>query len=561
MSQTPADIEAASWESLGLAGPTLDLVKGAGYTKPTPIQVKAIPIVLKGGDVIASARTGSGKTASFCLPLIEKLRGRRGTYGLILCPTREIALQTQATIEQFGKPQEINSICLIGGVNLQLDLAAFKLPHHIIVGTPGRICDHLDRGNLWLEYIEMLVLDEADRMLDMGFAKELNRIVDEIPRKRQTLLFSATMPPTIERLAQKILNKPSRITIDKPLSAANSVEQRLIWVNEENKMREMLRIFEREKGTFIVFTRTKDGTFRLWRKALDFGIADATYISSNKRQQDREKALAEFKEGKHRVLFATDVAGRGIHVENVGHVINYDVPEEAEDYIHRIGRTGRKDATGIAITFATSRDRTSIRQIESLLGHPIPSVEAAGYSSQRTSSSRGGRSGGPMRGQPRGRSSAGRSSGGGGYGRSSGGSGRSSGDRDYGRSSGRSAFGRSHDAGQRSESSSRDHGGDRDRDRDENRGRSSRPSSSRSPVRSSSPRSASPRSSSSRDSSRTSSSSRAGATRPSSSRSGSSRSSSSSASRDSGRSRPASRDSRTTTASRPRRPGGNNRSR
>ncbi|MCB0404968.1 MAG: DEAD/DEAH box helicase [Bdellovibrionales bacterium] len=431
------DSDAAQWRDLGLSDDLLSLIEKAGFKSPTPIQSKAIPLALKGDDIVASAQTGSGKTACFCFPMIEKMMGRKGTYGLILSPTREIALQTQQTLEQFATPLGIRSVSLIGGVNLRSDEERLKSGPHILVGTPGRICDHLERGNLWLEYIEMLVLDEADRMLDMGFAKELNRITSEISDSRQTLLFSATIAPEIERLAKRILHNPKRVQVGRALATNRNVDQKVLLVNESQKLRELMYLLEEERETVIVFNRTKDNTFKLWRSSLDYGMEDSTYISSNKRQSDREKALEGFKDGVYRILFATDVAGRGIHVENVGHVINYDLPEEPEDYIHRIGRTGRQGATGKATSFVTPREMGQLRRIEKVLGSTIPSEQAPGF--RMESSSRGrhgsgnrGRSRGPARGRSSGRSanSSRRTAS---SGRSRGGSGRSGSSRRGGR--------------------------------------------------------------------------------------------------------------------------------
>jgi ATP-dependent RNA helicase RhlE len=392
-----------SWEELGLSGELLQLVAKAGYAEPTPIQQRTIPLGLGGKDIIASARTGSGKTAAFCFPMFEKLKGRKGTYGLILCPTREIALQTQQTIELFGNPLGIVSVSLIGGTDIKADKAALNGHPQIIVGTPGRICDHIDRGNLWLEFIEILVLDEADRMLDMGFAKELSRIVNEIPNSRQTMLFSATFSSTIEQLARKILYRPERIAIGSSRAVPKTVEQELLWVNEANKRRELIRILRRETGTMIIFTKTKDGASRLFRTIHAAGIVESTYISSNKSQTYREEALQGFKEGKYRVIVATDVAARGIHVENVGFVINYDLPMEPEDYIHRIGRTGRQDARGKAITFVTPDDVRTLERIEKLIGQRIPERFVPDYipekerKPRRHSSKPGGGSGKPRK--------------------------------------------------------------------------------------------------------------------------------------------------------------------
>ncbi len=372
-SQSTPTAETLSWSQLGLSPDVLKLVEKAGFRSPTPIQALSIPIALKKRDLIAGARTGSGKTAAFSLPMIEALKGRRGTYGLILCPTREIALQTLETVKLFGEPLGLNAIALIGGTDLKADELSLRTVPQIIVGTPGRICDHISRGNLWLEYIEFLVLDEADKMLDMGFSKELNTIVDQTPKTRQTLLFSATIPSTIESLSRKILNKPERILVGNTgVTVSASISHEILWLNDRSKKRELLRLLRNTKETVIIFTRTKDGASLLWRSIHAAGIEDSTYISSNKLQVHREAALKGFQKGEYRVLVATDVAGRGIHVENVGLVINYDLPMEPEDYVHRIGRTGRKDAKGRAVSFCTGHDLKKVEEIEKLIKARIP---------------------------------------------------------------------------------------------------------------------------------------------------------------------------------------------
>lgn len=396
----------ARWDSLGLSPDLLERVETAGFTSPTEIQARTIPLAVQGHDLIASAKTGSGKTAAFSLPLIEKLKGRRGTLGLVLAPTREIALQTLETMRTFGEPLGVTSIALIGGTDLKADEKALALYPHVIVGTPGRICDHLERGNLWLEFIEYLVLDEADRMLDMGFAKELNRIVKELPANRQTLLFSATIPPSIEKLCREILHRPERVAVGSALSVNRNVSHEVLWVPEKFRRRELIRFLERHDGTAIVFTKTKDDCTHLWRSIHAAGIHESTYISSNKSQAHREEALEGFKTGRYRVLVATDVAGRGIHVENVGCVVNFGVPEEPEDYIHRVGRTGRKDQRGKAITFATPAEAKKIRRIEEVLKERIPARYARGLDAETLGhesfeGSRGGRSADRGRGRDR----------------------------------------------------------------------------------------------------------------------------------------------------------------
>lgn len=373
MDQTPENTNPVSWADLSLDSSILALLEKAGFKNPTPIQAQSIPVALKKRDLIAGAKTGSGKTAAFSLPMIQSLLGRKGTYGLILCPTREIALQTLETLKTFGEPLGITSCALIGGTDLKADNRALREVPHIIVGTPGRICDHILRGNLWLEYLEMLVLDEADKMLDMGFAKELNQIVAQTPATRQTLLFSATIPPTIESLANRILKNPQRILVGKQgVNVPAGVEHEILWLNDRSKKRELLRLLRDFKGSVIIFSRTKDDVSMLWRSIHAAGIEDSTYISSNKLQVHREAALKGFKEGEYRVLVATDVAGRGIHVENVGLVINYDLPMEPEDYVHRIGRTGRKETKGIAVSFCTGADLRQVEAIEHYLKLRIP---------------------------------------------------------------------------------------------------------------------------------------------------------------------------------------------
>ena len=403
-----------SWASLGLSDALLELIKKNGYEHPTSIQVEGIPVALAGKDLIASAQTGTGKTAVFVLPMIEKFHGREGTFGLILAPTREIAQQINATIDLFGAPRGVRSAVLIGGIDLRLDLTALQSYPQIIVATPGRLCDHIERGNIWLDYVETVVLDEADRMLDMGFSDQLARIMNEVPKKRQTLLFSATINPTVDKLAHRILHDPARVAIGNPVSTAKSVEQYFLFMKEESKGRELRKLLRREPGSVMVFTRSKDGASRVWRSLHSSGFYDATYIHSNALQSHREQALVDFKSGKARIIVATDVAGRGIHVDDVAHVVNYDLPMEAEDYVHRIGRTGRAGATGKATTFLTSRDRNGIRGLERVLGHPIQfeSVDGASPSSPPERGREGGGGGGPRRdGPPRRRRRSGASHG------------------------------------------------------------------------------------------------------------------------------------------------------
>ena len=389
--ETQAPANPKNWAELGLSSPLIEQLLASGYHHPTPVQGEAIPLALEGRDLLASAQTGTGKTAAFVLPLVERFAGKEGTFCLILSPTREIALQTHAVVEQFGRPRGLRSAPLIGGVDYKIDEAALRGYPQFLVATPGRLCDHLERGNIWLEFIRVVVLDEADRMLDMGFADQLSKIMRECPDDRQTLLFSATFPKTVEVLARKILHDPARVAIGKTSATASTVTQRLKFVREESKNSELLHLIDQEKGSIIVFVRSKDRATRLWRTLHSRGIYDANTIHSDKRQSDREQALNEFREGKCRILIATDVAGRGIHVDDVAHVVNYDIPLEAEDYVHRIGRTGRKGASGQATSFATGADRGLLRDIERLLGHPIdPEARPPEPSPQDRSSDRSG---------------------------------------------------------------------------------------------------------------------------------------------------------------------------
>ncbi|MBC7385990.1 MAG: DEAD/DEAH box helicase [Cryobacterium sp.] len=357
-----------NWSDLGLSPALLELISKAGYATPTPVQEKAIPFAIEGHDVLASAATGSGKTAGFVLPTVQRYLGKEGTFILALSPTREIAQQTAAVFETFGGPLGLRSTVLIGGANIRAETTALATYPQIIVATPGRLVDHLERGNIWLDFIQTLILDEADRMLDMGFSEQLARITDQIPKTRQTLMFSATFPASIEKLARQVMHQPKEVRIGATSEAAPKIEQRMVRMREEDKMNEILRVFKEEPGTIIVFARSKDRVSRLWRSLHSRLVYDATYLHSDCTQAHREKALADFKAGTYRILIATDVAGRGIDVDDVAHVINYDLPMEAEDYVHRIGRTGRRGRTGKATTFVTDRDREIVKRIEKIMG-------------------------------------------------------------------------------------------------------------------------------------------------------------------------------------------------
>jgi superfamily II DNA/RNA helicase len=362
----------ADWNELSLSPEMLSIIENAGYTSPTPVQQQTIPFIMEGLDVLVSSQTGSGKTASFVIPVVERFKGKNGTYILALSPTREIAQQTGAVFEAFGKPLGLRTVVCIGGASIPVEKEALASSPHIIVATPGRLCDHLERGNVWLDFIQCLIFDEADRMLEMGFAKQIDTITEQIPKERQTLMFSATFAPRVEKLARSVMKDPKEVTIAKSEASTPKIEQSLLWLYEEKKMPALMRLAQNEPGTIIIFAKSKERVYQVWR-SLHGMKDDVTYIHSDLNQEQREAAIAEFKSGRFRILVATDVMGRGIDVDDVAHVVNFDVPREAEDYIHRIGRTGRRGKSGHATTFAIPvKDEQGIRAIERLRGMASP---------------------------------------------------------------------------------------------------------------------------------------------------------------------------------------------
>lgn len=352
----------------------LQIISEAGYERPSDVQAKTIPFALAGKDVLVSSQTGSGKTASFVIPIVEKFKNKNGTYVLALSPTREIAQQTGEIFQKFGAPFGLNVTVCIGGADINEEKAALSKSPHIIVATPGRLCDHLERGNVWLDFIQCLVFDEADRMLEMGFAKQIDIITEQIDKSRQTLMLSATFAPAVEKLARKAMNQPEQVTIAKTEQSTPKIDQTLFWLPEERKLSKLVHILKDDPGTFFIFVNSKEKTFQLTRLLNHRGIEDVTYIHSDLQQEHRELAVSDFKSGKFRIIVATDVMGRGIDVDDVAHVVNYDVPKEAADYIHRIGRTGRRGQTGHASTFAIpGKDDKAIEAIAKLRGKPAPS--------------------------------------------------------------------------------------------------------------------------------------------------------------------------------------------
>ena len=375
--QHPVETTDKDFESLGLSQSILRCIRLVGFEHPTPIQAAVIPAALTGRDLVGLAETGSGKTAAFTLPITERLaRDPRG-HALILSPTREIALQTQAFLDVFGGDYGLKSVCLIGGVKMGPQLQGLRRRPHVIVATPGRLIDHLEQGTARIDQTDVLVLDEADHMLDMGFMPQVHRILQELPEKRQTLMFSATMPPPIERLAQQFMTDPMRIDITPEGKAAAGISHRIYLVEPENKKACLLALLNQELGSTLVFIRRKSDAEWL-QGVLEREGHPVERIHSNLSQGQRVQALQGFRQGEHRILVATDIASRGLDIPRVGHIINFDVPETVEDYIHRAGRTARGNATGIVSTIGTWMDKAIIREIETTLGEDLPRCTVPG---------------------------------------------------------------------------------------------------------------------------------------------------------------------------------------
>ena len=357
-----SETEPTTFEVLGLSDTVLSAARDAGYVTPTPIQQLAIPLILKGRDVMGLAQTGTGKTAAFTLPIVDRLlEGPRRTRALVLTPTRELCVQVEESVRKYSRHAELAVASVYGGVPLDPQEKKLRAGVDIVVATPGRLIDHLERQNVVFDDLEVLVLDEADRMLDMGFAPQINRIVDDVPRYRQTLLFSATMPPEVEALARKYLRKPTVVQVGRRSSAASTVTHAVYPVPRERKSALLARLLrEDDLDSVLVFTRTKHGADRVVRHLEREGI-QATALHADKTQPQRTKALQDFKSGKVRVLVATDIAQRGLDITGITHVINYDVPQQAEDYVHRIGRTGRAAREGDAFTFMAPDEIAMVR--------------------------------------------------------------------------------------------------------------------------------------------------------------------------------------------------------
>ncbi|MCB0825393.1 MAG: DEAD/DEAH box helicase [Armatimonadetes bacterium] len=361
--------------ALGVSDDVCSRLRVKNIIDPTPIQAGAIPLGMQGKDLIGLAQTGTGKTLAFGLPITERLA--TGQVALILAPTRELAHQIAETLDLLG----LRRVLVVGGESMHMQVKQLRKPHEVVIATPGRLMDHMQQRTYKLNRISIVVLDEADRMLDMGFAPAIEKIIAACPKKRQTLLFSATMPPEIESLANKFLTNPERVEVVPPGTASDLVDQELIVLPHEEKFPELCRILRRTEGTVLVFTRTRHGARKLAKRLRTDEGETAAEIHADRTLAQRREALGGFKSGKYRVLVATDVASRGIDVKDISLVVNFDIPEVAEDYIHRIGRTGRAGARGKAITLAIPAQRKLVRAIEKLVGDALvlgkPSKETA----------------------------------------------------------------------------------------------------------------------------------------------------------------------------------------
>jgi ATP-dependent RNA helicase RhlE len=414
------------FSNLGLAEPLVRAVVERGYAEPTPVQIQAIPAVLSGGDLLAGAQTGTGKTAGFVLPLLQLLSSRAPTHAagagarkpiraLILTPTRELAAQVEESVREYGRYMHLSSMVMFGGVNINPQIDRLRRGVDILVATPGRLLDHAQQRTVDLSRVEILVLDEADRMLDMGFIRDIKRVLQLLPKVRQNLLFSATFSAEIKALADGLLNRPAMIEVAFRTATADLIKQRVIRVDRERK-RELLAhlILQHRWFQVLVFMRTKHGANKLAEQLNKQAIA-ALAIHGNKSQGARTRALAEFKDGTLQVLVATDIAARGLDIADLPHVVNFELPNVPEDYVHRIGRTGRAGAEGEAISLVCVDENKFLADIEKLTRRPIPAEVVDGFEPDpriraepiTMGGNRGGRAGGSAgQSRPPGRSPA-----------------------------------------------------------------------------------------------------------------------------------------------------------
>jgi ATP-dependent RNA helicase RhlE len=377
-----------SFENLGLIEPILEALKSEGYTQPTPIQSQSIPLLLAGNDLLACAQTGTGKTAAFALPIIQHLsqnevKPHRRIKALIVTPTRELAIQIDESFASYGRNTKLRHTVIFGGVNQHSQVNALKAGVDILVATPGRLLDLVNQGYIRLGDVSHFVLDEADRMLDMGFVHDVKKIIKIIPEKRQSLFFSATMPDSIMALASSILTDPSKVEVTPVSSTAETIQQAVYYVDQSNKYELLMHVLkDRDIKSALVFTRTKHGADKVVKVLNRFNIS-AEAIHGNKSQNARQKALSNFKDRTTRVLVATDIAARGIDIDELAFVVNFEIPNIPETYVHRIGRTGRAGASGKAVSFCDIDERPYLRDIQKLIhiqipveeGHPFPSAK------------------------------------------------------------------------------------------------------------------------------------------------------------------------------------------
>jgi ATP-dependent RNA helicase RhlE len=380
-----------TFEKLALIEPILKALKAEGYEKPTPIQAQAIPIILQEKDLLGCAQTGTGKTAAFAIPTLQLLakrqqqeKGRKNIKALILTPTRELAIQIEESFTAYGKYLDLRHLVIFGGVSQRSQTDALRAGVDILVATPGRLLDLMDQGYISLQHIQFFVLDEADRMLDMGFVHDVKKIIKKLPAQRQSLFFSATMPPEIQKLADAILVNPVKVEVTPVSSTAQTIQQAIYFVDKKAKRSLLAHLLdEQDIPTALVFTRTKHGADRVARDLGKKGIKAAA-IHGDKSQNARQAALSNFKSRQLRVLVATDIAARGIDVDELTHVINFDLPNVPETYVHRIGRTGRAGASGIAFSFCDAEEKAYLKDIHKLINKTIPVVADHPYPMSET---------------------------------------------------------------------------------------------------------------------------------------------------------------------------------
>ncbi len=380
------------FKDLNLIEPILRALNTEGYTTPTPIQEQSIPTLLEGRDLLGCAQTGTGKTAAFAIPILQLLHERklagstnRGIKALILTPTRELAIQIDESFAAYGRHLNLKHLVIFGGVSQQPQTNALRNGIDILIATPGRLLDLVDQRYINLSQLEILVLDEADRMLDMGFIHDVKKIITKVPAKRQTLFFSATMPTEIAKLSSTILTNPAKVEVTPVSSTAETIQQAMYFVEKENKKHLLLHILkDKAIQSALVFTRTKHGADKVVKDLVRAGIG-AEAIHGNKSQNARQRALTNFKNGSTRVLVATDIAARGIDVDNLSHVINFELPNVPETYVHRIGRTGRAGASGIAFSFCDMEEKEFLRDIQKLISVSVPIVTDHPYAMSDTS--------------------------------------------------------------------------------------------------------------------------------------------------------------------------------